>query len=447
MLADRLSIYLAAYKYYIETKAKVRLFDVAIFGESFACKVAEIVFDYNDLINLNISTKNYPAIDLGSNAKRHAIQVTITGKSEKIEKTIETYLNNGLEKKYQELRFIILGNKQKEYSSQNITQKKGTFTFDPEKDIYDLNDLYQIVVDKGDTKKMHDFIICIEEELGSNVRPYLINYNRPAQNLHNLFNIHDVTTTSAVTALSPFGITRKIYSAMDELNELIKPEVIDYIASQFGISHEWLAGDVEHIYNNGPDIVPDTGWRRSLYQAMKFIINIEKDGDTLGVFLPSMVSLEEIKTSDNGVSIPEVANNRFIVFSERINELNVNCYRLRLIEPLYFTKTYHGLFLLFLAAELLEHNDKKKHYINIFNVELDKLLACEKGQIFIKDVKIDSNLFENHKYLVRIENGTIDTSKSPLSAKLFLKEAFEEFEDFTKNNHCQYLNINNLTFN
>ncbi|MBM0748595.1 SMEK domain-containing protein [Pantoea eucrina] len=444
MLADRLSIYLTAYKYYIETKSKVRLFDVAIFGESFACKVAGIVFDYDDLINLNLSTKNYPAIDLGSNAKRHAIQVTINGKSEKIEKTIETYLNNGLENKYQELRFIILGNKQKEYTSQNITQKNGAFKFNPEEDIYDLNDLYRIIVDKGDTKKMHDFIICIEEELGNKIRPYLVNYNKPAQNLRNLFEIHDVTMTSAVTALSPFGLTRKIYSAMDELNELIKPKLIDYLASQFGVSYEWLAGDVEHIYNNSRDIAPDTSWRRSLCLAMKFIIDIEKSGETLGVFLPSEVILEEVTALDNGVTFPAVANNRFIVFSEKINDLNVSCFRLRLIEPLYFTKTYHGLLLLFLAAEILEHNDKKKHYINIFNVELDKLLACEKGQMFIAEVKIDSNLFDNHKYLVRIENGTIHASNIPLSAKSFLEKTFEEF---VKNNRHGYLNLDNLTFN
>ena len=66
-LADRLAIYLAAYKHYVAIKSKARLQDGAIFGEALARDLAEIVFDYKDLVNLNLKT-SFPAIDLGSAA-------------------------------------------------------------------------------------------------------------------------------------------------------------------------------------------------------------------------------------------------------------------------------------------------------------------------------------------------------------------------------------------
>jgi len=114
-LADRLAIYLAAYKHYVELKSKARLLDVAIFGEPLARDLAKIVFGYKDLVNLNLET-SFPAVDLGSSSAACAIQVTISASATKIVETQQKFFEHGLDRTYSKLKFIILGNKQKTYN-------------------------------------------------------------------------------------------------------------------------------------------------------------------------------------------------------------------------------------------------------------------------------------------------------------------------------------------
>lgn len=121
-LADRLAIYLAAYKHYVDLKSKARLLDVAIFGEPFARDLAEIVFGYKDLVNLNLQ-KSFPAVDLGSLAEACAIQVTISGDSRKIVETQRKFFEHGLDDTYSKLKFIVLRDKQGSYDSQQIVRQ------------------------------------------------------------------------------------------------------------------------------------------------------------------------------------------------------------------------------------------------------------------------------------------------------------------------------------
>lgn len=101
-LIDRLAIYLAAYKHYIDIKSHARLLDGAILGEALAKDLATVAFGYNDLINLNL-VKNYPAIDLGSIASGCAIQVTLMASSTKVVETQQKFFDHGTDKKYKSL--------------------------------------------------------------------------------------------------------------------------------------------------------------------------------------------------------------------------------------------------------------------------------------------------------------------------------------------------------
>lgn len=170
-LASRLATFVAAYKHYVTIYSNARLPDVAVFGESLARDIAEIVFGYRDLVNLNLET-SFPAVDLGSPAAACAIQVTISGSTTTIVETQEKFFAHGLDGVYFRLTFIILGEKQATYDSQRIVRSRGAFTFDPDRDIFDLDDLFRILVSEADPAKIDAFADRLQRELGSSTRPY-----------------------------------------------------------------------------------------------------------------------------------------------------------------------------------------------------------------------------------------------------------------------------------
>jgi hypothetical protein len=170
-LAGRLATYVAAYKHYVEIYSQAGLLDVAIFDEALARDITAIVFGYTDLVNLNLET-SFPAVGLGSSAEACAIQVTIPGTTDKIVETQEKLFAHGLDGIYSRLIVIILGEKQATYDSQRIVRSRGAFTFDPDRDIYDLDDLFGILVFKADPAKLEAFANRLQHELGSSTRPY-----------------------------------------------------------------------------------------------------------------------------------------------------------------------------------------------------------------------------------------------------------------------------------
>lgn len=428
VLADRLAIYLSAYKHYIEIKSKARLLNGTIFGESLCRDVAEIVFDYRDLVNLNLSEVDYPAIDLGSTSKGHAIQVTISGGSKKIESTLETFLEHKLEEKYSKLIFVILGKKQVSYESRSIIRSKGDFSFDPNADIYDLGDLFDILVKTSNPEKFMALNNRLEKELGSQIRPYLLGYDRPGQNLRALFEAHDVTVTNAVDALRVFGVSRKIYSDSASLSETATQELIQYVAQQFAVSGDWIEGESHHIYCNGPDIEKFSDWRRNLYGAFCFIERMFSNGEHVTLIIPDGVSLGDLDLTEDVVDCREKGFERFFLVSYQENDFLTNCYKMIITEPLSYRPTREGIFLLFLAAELLEFMTGKIIYIDVLVAERAGLFSCGAGEVFLVDLMRDGNVIGNHKdYIYRYGNVLHATTWLPSGS---VKKLSTELNDF-----------------
>jgi hypothetical protein len=169
--ASRLATFVAAYKHYVTIYSNARPPDVAIFDESLARDIAEIVFGYGDLVSLHLET-SFPAVDLGSQAAACAIQVTLSGSTTTIVETQEKFFAHGLDGIYSRLTFIILGEKQATYDSERIVRSRGAFAFDPDRDIYDLDDLFNILVSSADPAKIEAFADRLQRELGSSARPY-----------------------------------------------------------------------------------------------------------------------------------------------------------------------------------------------------------------------------------------------------------------------------------
>lgn len=427
-LSNRLAIYLAAYKHYVEVKSKARLQEVTIFGESLARDLAEIVFGYSDLVNLNLET-NFPAIDLGSLKAACAIQVTITGDSAKIVETQRKFLEYGLDGTYSKLKFIILGDKQGTYESQQIVRAKGTFSFDPYKDIYDLGDLFNILVEAADPAKFEAFSNRLEHELGSAIRPYLLGADRPGQHLRSLLEAHDVRTTDAVLALKPFGISRAIYSNSTSLTEAAGKELIQYVADQFWISDEWIDGNCSHIYSGGPGAEKGTEWRRTLRGAYDLIKRTNLNGERLDLIIPTGISLKEFDSTEDVVDYNAPDYQHFVLIARKKNDFLVDYFRLLLSEPLSYRGCRNGIFLLFLAAEIYEIHTGKKTYINVYEAPKDKIRCCYQGDEFLVDLHRTGQLIDNHKDFFYSSGETVlnATSKVPSRLASLLQTDLAEF--------------------
>ncbi|MCY0853394.1 SMEK domain-containing protein [Cupriavidus sp. D39] len=428
-LADRLAIYLAAYKHYVEIKSKARLLDVAIFGESFARDLAEIVFDYKDLVNLNLET-NFPAVDLGSAAAGCAIQVTITSSTTKIVETQRKFFEHRLDCTYSRLKFIILTDKQKTYESQQIIRAHGAFSFDPDQDIYDLGDLFKILVAAADPAKFNAFYRRLEIELGSAIRPYLLGADQPGQHLRDLFDAHDVRTTEAVQALKPFGMTRAIYANNMSIAEVCSRDLIQYVAEQFWVSGEWIDGTYAHIYNGGPGAEKGTDWRRSLRGAYELVKHASSNGERLGLIIPAGLSLRDMEAFEDVVDHNARDYEHFFLIARKTNDFFVDSFRLVISDPLRYRGCRDGIFLLFVAAEIYEIETREKTYINVYEAPRAQLLSCDMGDKFLVDLYRSSQLIRNHKDFVYSEEGVLKaTQELPSRLAPLLQANLTEFVD------------------
>jgi len=334
-LANRLAIYLAAYKHYVELKSRAGLLDVTKFGEALARDLAEIVFDYKDLVNLNVEA-NFTAIDLGSLTAGCAIQVTLSASTTKVVETQKKFFEHGLDGTYSALKFIALRDKQKTYDNQQITRSRGTFDFDPDRDIYDLGDLFRILVAQANSEKLEAACNRLEAEIGSAIRPYLLDADRPGQHLRCLLSAHDVRTTDAVQALQSFGMTRTIYSNSLSLAEASSRELIQYVAEQFWISSDWIEGTYDHIYSGAPGAEKTTDWRRSLRGAYDLIERANANGEQLNVIIPVWPDFRELDVADDVVDFEALDHEHFFLVARKSNDFSVDCFRLVISDPLSY---------------------------------------------------------------------------------------------------------------
>ncbi|NEP62155.1 MAG: SMEK domain-containing protein [Symploca sp. SIO2G7] len=121
--------------------------DINKVAENVLIPILSEIYGYTHLKNLNVTEEaNYPAIDLGDERARVAIQVTSTTNSEKIKKTLRGFVKNEQYKKFDKLIVYILTEKQNTYSGkgyQDIIKNK--FEFEPKKDVLDYRDLLKII--------------------------------------------------------------------------------------------------------------------------------------------------------------------------------------------------------------------------------------------------------------------------------------------------------------
>lgn len=430
-LLDRLAIYLAAYKHYIDIKSQARLLDGAILGEALAKDLAEIAFGYQGLCNLNVK-KSYPAIDLGCKDSGCAIQVTITANSTKVIETQEKFFEHNLDKTYQKLKFICLREKQREYDSKKIVRQRGNFTFDPSEDIYELTDLFIKLVNNPDKEKIESFCKRLELELGSAIRPYLHGADRPGHNLQQLFSQHDCTPGSVVAALSDFNVNRSMLNNNMLLAEAATSDMICYVAEQFMVSNNWLEGIHSHIYSECTDLEKGAFWRRSLRGAWGLFEKARKDGETLQLIIP--ITSGECFLDNRGCILDDndPCYEHFFLVARKQNNFKVNRYRLVLSEALKFPSAQEGILLLFLAATLYEFQKKQRQnnsYLDVIGGNHEHIIGCDFGSKFIVECYEDSRTLGNNMDFFYIDenNKLFATKYVPCHYEKFLQEELTVF--------------------
>jgi hypothetical protein len=138
-LFEEILLSLSVLRYIIKSRSKRGLYDLNKQSERFFANVLNLTEGWN-LINLNDVTKNHPAIDLGDDAARICVQVTSENRIEKINHTILQLCSNNLDKKYDRLIILILGDK-KNYKSEFASTCYPNF--DKKSDIWDIDDLLE----------------------------------------------------------------------------------------------------------------------------------------------------------------------------------------------------------------------------------------------------------------------------------------------------------------
>ena len=415
-LANDATICLSIYKHYLCTSARTGQLTAATFGEPFARDLIALAFEYTDLENLNLK-KNFPAVDLGSRSASCAYQVTLTGSAIKIIETQATFFDHDLDKTYQKLKFIILGDKQTTYQNQKIVKSRGSFRFDPKDDVYDLDDLLRILVAQGNPEKFNALIASLDVQVGMlralaplEFQPTSIATSPaiklPAHHLHSVFKAHAVTTTNILEGLRGFGVTRTIYADDDKFSEIASKALLEHVASEFGISDEWLGGDAEHIYSGGPGSERDTQWRRGLMGAYDLISRAFAEGEKLALFLPAGRSLLQLDEIEDVVDFREPGYEHFFLVAQRPNAYEASCLRMAISDPLSYGPCRQGIFLLFLAIALYRIREEKHVYIDVWVTSTELIRDCEMGTKFLVDLKRNGGLHRNNTDFIYLDAQT-----------------------------------------
>ena len=141
LLLKSISNEFAKWQVQIENLNSLSLYDANIFSEYTLCELMNIVFDYK-LINANLISANFPAVDLVDTTNKIAIQVTSTSQKPKIQTTLNKFAEKRLYLEYDKILIIILGKKQKLYSNLSISPE---ISFDQSEQILDFKSLLNII--------------------------------------------------------------------------------------------------------------------------------------------------------------------------------------------------------------------------------------------------------------------------------------------------------------
>ena len=139
-------------------------------AEYFFCKPLSLLFDAK-VTNINSERRNFPGIDLADRNKRISFQITSTNTKQKVQHTLDEFLDNDLDKDFDRVIVLIVGDKTPPPCA-NLTFKR-PFDFDVKRDVWNISRLIQEfeALPADDRHKLREFSEYLELELPNYIAP------------------------------------------------------------------------------------------------------------------------------------------------------------------------------------------------------------------------------------------------------------------------------------
>lgn len=159
-LLKKVDLALTALQINVSSQNALRLFDINTVSEDFFAHFLGVVYDLA-LVNLNVISKSFPAIDLGDRARRHSIQITSDGTKTKVKETIDKFCAHGLGKDFDHVQVIIIGKRRGKYTGLG---RSSSPAFDPKSDVKGVPELL-VDINKLNTAKLVRLCDIIDLEM------------------------------------------------------------------------------------------------------------------------------------------------------------------------------------------------------------------------------------------------------------------------------------------
>jgi hypothetical protein len=143
----------------------LKLFDDHVLAERFFCRLLNSAYQLQ-LRHMDQIQSNHAAFDLGDADTRVAYQITADKTSEKVQHTLDKFVEKGFEKQYDKLRILIIGDRQITYKSVTVPPQ---LQFDCDVDIIGVPELTKHI-SALDTRCLRELSGIVEEELKPQAR-------------------------------------------------------------------------------------------------------------------------------------------------------------------------------------------------------------------------------------------------------------------------------------
>lgn len=190
----------------IKAKSKLGLLDINKHCEDFVKEILNRVYGY-ELKNLNSGKNNFPGLDLGDKNVGIAFQITSTKTTEKIDHTLEICIKNKHFEAFPIINIFVLTSKQETYSIKTKTIPH--FTFTPNKNILDFDDVFQDILDL-DVDKKKSLAEYIQRELPYRSEKYKEETNELDKRFKHLEGLQTGGSTFCYSMLYHFDLKQNI---------------------------------------------------------------------------------------------------------------------------------------------------------------------------------------------------------------------------------------------
>jgi hypothetical protein len=149
---------------WIESSCKLqgvlKLFDNHVLAQHFFCRLLNSVYCLQ-LKPMDQIQANYPAIDLGDSTSRVAYQITTERVAAKVQHTLDKFIEHSLDKRYDDLRILVIGERQATYKSVVVP---APLQFDCDRNITGIRELSKYI-ETLDTERLDELQAIFTEEL------------------------------------------------------------------------------------------------------------------------------------------------------------------------------------------------------------------------------------------------------------------------------------------